>query len=156
MSSMTTTLTTRTRVIRSSVPSKRVLRTINPFVSMILRSRIHRLLISSVLLLTFTGRQTGKQFTIPVGYTREGDTLTLFSSRSWWKNLRNDGRVAIHLQGHKRTARPTVIEDRAAVLDAAQRLVTKYGFKAAGRRIGLALDTSPPPTPTELAAALAG
>ena len=142
--------------IRSTVPSRRVLRTINPFVSMILRSPLHRLLSSHVLLLTFTGRKTGKRFTIPVGYTREGDTFTLFSSKSWYKNLRGGGHVAVHLQGRRRTGRVEVIEDRAAVLDAAERLVAEYGLKEAGRRIGLALDTGPPPSPDELAAAMEG
>lgn len=132
------------RVIRSSVPSRRVLRMINPSVSAILRSPLHPML-SNRLLLTFTGRKTGKQFTIPVGYTCEGDTLTLFSSKSWYKNLRG-GRVAMHLQGRGRTGRAEVIEDRGAVLNAAERLVAKYGFKEAGRRVGLALDTSPPPS----------
>lgn len=148
-----TTITAPVRAIRSIVPSARVLRSINPFMAMILRSPLHRLLSSSMLMLTFTGRKTGKQFTIPVGYTREGNTLILFSSKSWWKNLRNDGRVAIHLQGRKRAGRAEVIEDRAAVVEAAERLVAAYGLKEAGRRIGLALDT-PPPTPVELAAAL--
>ena len=142
--------------IRSTVPSRRVLRTINPFVSMILRSPLHRLLSSHVLLLTFTGRKTGKRFTIPVGYTRKGDTFTLFSSKSWYKNLRGGGHVAVHLQGRRRTGRVEVIEDRAAVLDAAERLVAEYGLKEAGRRIGLALDTGPPPSPDELAAAMEG
>jgi hypothetical protein len=155
MSPVTTTTTTQAR-IRSTVPGRRVLRTINPFVSMILRSPLHRLLSSHVLLLTFTGRKAGKRFTIPVGYTREGDTLTLFSFKSWYKNLRGGGRIAMHLQGRRRTGRAEVIEDRAVVLEATERLVANYGLKEAGRRIGLALDTSPPPTTDELAAAMEG
>lgn len=154
--SATTTTATGPERIRSSVPSRRVLRTINPFVSAILRSPLHRLLSGSVLLLTFTGRKTGKRFTIPVNYTREGDTLILFSSRSWWKNLRADGRVAVHLQGRERTGQAEVIEERTALLEASERLVAKYGLKEAGRRIGLALDTSPPPSRDELALAMEG
>ena len=153
---MTTTTSAPERVIRSTVPSKRVLHIINPFVSMILRSPLHRLLSNSVLLLTFTGRKTGKQFTIPVGYTREGDTLTLFSSYSWWKNLRGDGRVAMHLQGRERTGRAEVIEESAAVVKAVEHLIEKYGLKDASNRTGLALDTDPPPSPDELAAAMEG
>src|SRR5215203_5825853 len=148
MSPVTTTTTTPAR-IRSIVPGRRVLRTINPFVAMILRSPLHRPLSSHVLLLIFTGRKTGKRFTIPVGYTREGDTFTLFSSKPWYKNLRGGGRVAIHLQGRRRTGRAEVIEDRAVVLEATERLVANYGLKEAGRRIGLALDISPTPTTDE-------
>ncbi|MGB3635445.1 MAG: nitroreductase/quinone reductase family protein [Rubrobacteraceae bacterium] len=154
MSSTTKTTTTAPARIRSSVPSKRVLRSINPFVSDTLRSPFHRLLSGGVMLLTFTGRKTGKQYTFPVNYAREGDTLTVFSSKSWWKNLRGGGRVAVRLQGRGRTARAEVIRDRAAVLEAVERLEAEYGLKGSGRRIGLTLDISPPPTRDELAAAL--
>jgi hypothetical protein len=81
----------------------RVLRLINPLVSMIVRSPLHRMLSNSVLLLTFTGRKTDKEFTIPVNYTREADSLTLFSSRSWHKNLSGGSRVAMYLRERTRT-----------------------------------------------------
>src|SRR5215207_998268 len=152
----TTAATPPARIIRSTVPSRRVLRTINPFVCMMLRSPLHRILSNSVLLLTFTGRKTGKLYTIPVGYTPEGDTLTLFSSKSWFKNLRGGRPVVVHLQGQGRTGRAEVIEEHAAVLDAAEHLVAEYGLKEAGSRIGLALDISPPPSPGELALAMEG
>ena len=156
MTPVTTTTAAPARVIRSTVPSRQVLRLSNPFVSMILRSPLHRVLSSQVLLLTFTGRKTGKLFTIPVGYTHEGDTLTLFSSKTWYKNLRGGGPVVVHLQGRGRTGRAEAIEDREAVLEAAKHLVAKYGHKEAGQRIGLALNISPPPTTEELAAAMEG
>ena len=156
MTPVTTTTAAPARTIESSVPSTRVLRTINPFVSTILRSPLHRVLSGSVLLLTFTGRKTGKRFTIPVGYTPEGDTLTLFSSRSWYKNLRGGSPVVVYLKGRGRTGLAEVIKDREAELETAERLIAKYGLKGAGRRIGLALDISPPPTKEELAAALDG
>ena len=143
------------RIISSTVPSRRVLRMIDPFVCMILRSPLHRLLSKGVLLLNFTGRKTWKQYTIPVGYTLEGHTLTLFSSYCWYKNLRG-ALVSMHLRGRKRVGRAKVIEEREAVLEAAEHLVAEYGLKGAGRRIGLALDISPPPTTDELVAALEG
>jgi hypothetical protein len=129
---------------------------VNPFVSAILRSPLHRLISGQVLLLSFTGRKTWKRYTIPVGYTREGDTLTLFSSKSWFKNLRGGSTVVVHIKGRGRMGFAEAIEDREAVLEAAEHLVAKYGFKEAGRRIGLALDISPPPTTDELAAAMGG
>ena len=152
---VTTTTTAPARVIESRVPSRLILRMINPFVSAILRSPLHRLISGQVLLLSFTGRKTWKRYTIPVGYTREGDTLTLFSSRSWYKNL--PGRsVTLNLEGGTQKGRAEVLEDRAAVLEEAEHLVAKYGLKEASARIGLALDIDPPPTKEELTAALEG
>lgn len=154
-SPLTTIKAAPERIIESSVPGRRVLRTINPFVSAILRSPLHRMLSGRLLLLTFTGRKTRKRYTIPVGYTREGDTLTLFSSRSWYKNL--PGRsVTLNLEGGTQKGRAEVLEDRAAVLEEAEHLVAKYGLKEASARIGLALDIDPPPTKEELATALEG
>lgn len=144
------------RIIGSCVPSRRVLRSINPFVSAILRSPLHRMLSGSLMLLTFTGHKTGKLITIPVGYTREGDTLTVFSSYSWHKNLRGGAPVAVHLQGRGRTGRAEVIEEREAVVEAVEHLVEKFGLNDATNRTGLALDINPPPTTDELAAAMDG
>ena len=152
----TATTTSPTRVIKSSVPSRWVLRTINPFVSAILRSPMHRLISGQVLLLSFTGRTSRKRYTIPVGYTREGETLILFSSRSWFKNLRGGSSVVVHLEGIRRTGYAEVIENHEEVLKATENLVDNYGLKEAGRSIGLTLDINPPPTTDELAAALEG
>jgi hypothetical protein len=143
--------------LRSTVPSTRVLRAINPFVSAILRSPVHRLLSGRVLLLTVTGRASGRTYAFPVGYVREADTLTILSGRhAWWKNLRGGAPVAVLLAGRRRRGRAEVIEDRAAVLAEVDRLVATYGRKGAGQRIGVALDTAPPPTREDLALAMRG
>jgi hypothetical protein len=138
------------------VPNTRVLRSINPFVATILRSPLHGLLSQRVLLFTFTGRLTGKAFTIPVEYTRERETLTIFCSHAWWKNLRGGARVSVRLQGHQCTGRAEPIEDPGSVLAAVEQLVALYGRKQAGRRIGIRLDTIPPPSSDELALAMQG
>jgi hypothetical protein len=151
---VTTTTAAPRRVIGSWVPSKWVLRIIKPFVSTILRSPLHRLLSDRLMLLTFYGRKTGRRFTIPVGYTREGDTLTFFSAYSWYKNLRGGRPVVVYLRGRDRTGLAEVIENPEAVLEEAEHLVAKYCLKGAGRKIGLALDINPPPTTEELAAAM--
>jgi deazaflavin-dependent oxidoreductase (nitroreductase family) len=143
--------------LRSTVPSARVLRAINPFVAALLRSPVHRLLSGQVLLLTVTGRRSGRAYTFPVGYVREADTLTIVSGRhAWWKNLRGGAPVAVLLAGRQRTGRAEVIEDRAAVLAEVDRLMARYGRKGAGQRIGVALDTTPPPTGEDLALAMRG
>jgi hypothetical protein len=40
----------------------------NPFMKGLLRSPLHRLLSGTLMLLTYTGRKTGKQYTIPIDY----------------------------------------------------------------------------------------
>ena len=142
--------------IRTSVPRTPVLHAINPFVSAILRSPLHRLLSPLVLLLTYTGRKTGRSYTIPVGYSREDDTFTIWSAHPWWKNLSGGAPVVVRLRGRQRTGWAVAIEDREAVLTEVERLVARCGLKEAGRRIGLALDTTPPPAPDDIAQAMQG
>ena len=62
----------------------------NPIVILLLHSPLHSLMDKSTILITFTGRKSGKTYTIPVSYVRDGDTLMMISQRehSWWKNLR--------------------------------------------------------------------
>src|SRR3954447_9985275 len=109
------TTTAAAAPIHVAVPSPRVLHLVNPIVAALLRSPFHRILSRGVLLLTFTGRRSGRRISTPVNYTREGDMLTVFSTRSWWKNLRG-ATVAVVLEGHPRTARATPTDDRATVL----------------------------------------
>ncbi len=45
----------------------------------LLRSPIHGMVSKTVLLITFTGRKSGKSFTTPVDYSQEGVQVSLFS-----------------------------------------------------------------------------
>src|SRR5579884_774696 len=79
----------------------------NPFVIVLLRSPWHSLLDAHTILLTVTGRKSGKRYTFPVSYVREGETLWVVSQRgrSWWKDLRGGAPVLVFVQGHTWQAR---------------------------------------------------
>jgi len=53
------------------------------------------------MLITITGRKTGKKYTTPVGYYRENGYLWILSSRdrTWWKNLQGGTEVSLLLKG---------------------------------------------------------
>jgi hypothetical protein len=48
----------------------------------------------STLLITFAGRKSGKMYTTPIVYLREGAALLMTTDSPWWKNLRGAGRAA--------------------------------------------------------------
>lgn len=146
---------TRAR-IKSSVPNRRVLRAINPVVGAILRSPLHYLLSDQLVLLTYTGRKTGKRYTIPVGYSREGEALIVPSAHAWWKNLRGGAAVEVRLRGRRYTGTAEPIEDPVRVAAEVERLIARYGPTEAGRRSGITLKATPPPTHEELVQALHG
>lgn len=92
----------------------------NGFVSLVLLSPIHGMLSKNILLITVTGRKTGRKYTTPVNYLRRGDVLTIVSqrTRTWWRNLRGGNDVALQLRGRKVTGKGKVIEDESGVVAA--------------------------------------
>ncbi len=54
-----------------------------------------------VALLMFTGRRTGKTYTIPVSYHREGEIVTVVTKRvrKWWRNFETPTDVELRLAG---------------------------------------------------------
>lgn len=80
-----------------------VTRLLNPFVKLLLRSPLHGIMSDNVILVTFTGRKSGKRYVTPVSYVREGNTITFLTHGSWWKTLRVKGgtgvRVLLRVRG---------------------------------------------------------
>src|SRR5260370_1258126 len=71
----------------------------NPISKTILRSPLHGMLSRQFLLITFTGRKSGKVFTTPAMYEQQGETLLLRVGYPWWKNLRDGAAVRVRLRG---------------------------------------------------------
>ena len=76
----------------------------NALVGGVLRSPLHRTMSRSLLLLTYQGRRTGKEYTIPVGYARyRQDELVVVAGRpggkTWWTNMRGSLPVRVRLAG---------------------------------------------------------
>ena len=72
----------------------------NDFVKLALRSPLQAMM-GDTMLITVTGRKTGRKITLPVGFYREGNTLWIISSRdrTWWRNIGTGAEVDIHLHG---------------------------------------------------------
>jgi len=91
----------------------------NHIVRFMLRSPLHGIMSSSTMLLTYTGRKSGKKYTLPIGYLRQDDTLTTITSRSrvWWRNLRRGADVTVLMQGKQYKAHGEVVEDQVSVVE---------------------------------------
>ena len=73
----------------------------NGFIAWLLRSPLHGLLSGNTLLITVTGRKTGRPITTPVNYVRDGDRLWVISNRdrTWWRNLTGGAPVTVRVRG---------------------------------------------------------
>jgi deazaflavin-dependent oxidoreductase (nitroreductase family) len=72
----------------------------NDFMAWFLRSPFHGMLSGGMMLITVTGRKTGKAYTTPVGYYVEGENLLVITSRErkWWRNLQGGAKVQLLLK----------------------------------------------------------
>ncbi len=89
----------------------------NSVMAWLLRSPMHGVISRNFMLVTVKGRKSGKPYTTPVNYSRNGDTLTVVSQRdrTWWRNLRGGRPVTVRLQGRDWSGSGTVTEDDAGV-----------------------------------------
>lgn len=67
-----------------------------------------RLVGRGIVVISYVGRRSGKQVSLPVGYLRSGDEITinvaLPDRKSWWRNfLGAGGPISLHLNGVDRS-----------------------------------------------------
>jgi len=117
----------------------------NPFVRAILRSPLHRMLSGSLLLVTYTGRKSGRTYTIPVMYAEAGNDLLVYVGRSsekvWWRNLKDVASVRVRSEGGKTRplARVSIVDSGPGIpLSMLTRIWTPFATsKPQGTGLGL-------------------
>ncbi len=130
------------------VLSKRLMAVVNVVVRGLLRSPLHFLLSESLLLLTYWGQKSGKRYTNPVSYTREGAvvTVTAFTSRTWWKQVRVGASVLVEIKRQQiRGTAEVISEDHAKIIASLLALLRKNPRLAKGYHIPLNADGHPDP-----------
>ena len=79
------------------------LRIANPLVRWALSSRAHRPFSGALLVLSYTGRRSGRAHSLPLQYARSGDGLVVMagtaSQKTWWRNFRTPTPVTVTLAG---------------------------------------------------------
>ena len=69
--------------MRLSRVLQRMVRYFNPVARFLLATPFHSLMSGRLMLLSFTGRKTGRLYTRPVSYVRVGDSLLVPGGGSW-------------------------------------------------------------------------
>ena len=111
----------------------------NPIMTWFLRSPFHGVISRGVMLITVTGRKSGKTISTPTNYLRDGDTLWVISwrERTWWRNLRGGAQVRVLLAGRGVEGRGQVIEEEKALAQSLSAYYQKVPQYAKYAKIGL-------------------
>ena len=100
----------------------------NPFVRLILRSPLHGLFSSALLLITYHGRKSGKEYTLPVQYVQDGNNIYIVpgyaEKKTWWRNLEGGMDVQLRLKGQTMRGRGILLEREAD----AEEILKWFGF----------------------------
>ncbi|CDO32156.1 nitroreductase/quinone reductase family protein [Mycolicibacterium porcinum] len=80
-----------------------LVRVVTPLVKVVLRSPAHGWLSRSMMLLTVTGRRTGRRYEIPISYVADGAVVTCITGieNAWWKNLRGGAEVTVLMERNR-------------------------------------------------------
>ena len=135
-------------------PPLLLVRLANPVMRRLLASPLHALASSQLLLLHFIGRRTGRRYTVPTGYHDLDGVLSVLTNSGWRVNFRGGADIQVTLQGRRRPARATLVEDPDTVAAAYQGVIDRLGWQAAQRRLGIRINVGRPPTRDELVEAV--
>jgi len=115
---------------------------INRLVEWILRSWFSGLLDRSVMLISVKGRRRGREYTFPVEYVDDGDSIWVLPAhperKTWWRNLDAETPIRLRLRGvnFSGTARAFRGDaDRATVVEGLRAYLRR--FPRSARAVGI-------------------
>jgi hypothetical protein len=92
----------------------------------LLDSPLHWPLSRWFAVLAWNGRKTGRKYSTPVSYVREGDTVFVTTGDRWWRNLGGGAPVTMRIAGHWWQASAKPLVDAPASRAEHERLFRKH------------------------------
>ncbi len=140
--------------VEDARPPRVVLRVVNPVIRALLRSPLHGLLSKQLMLLSVTGRKTGRTYAVPVGRHESNGMLLVSVSGRWRHNLRGGAPVRLTLDGRERAGYAELEEEPGQVARTFKLLLDRLG-PAGPPLLGLKINIHRPPTVDEVQPAVA-
>jgi hypothetical protein len=137
-----------------SHPPPAVLRVVNPVMRLLLRTPVAGGARKQMMVVSFSGRKTGRQYSIPLSAHRIDSDLYALTAAPWRLNFRDGAPAQVLHDGKTTTMRGELIEDRAVVADLYLRCSESYGVKGAQRAMGLKFRDQRIPTAEEFSEAV--
>jgi len=87
-----------------------------PIVALAASPRLGKMLRRNITLISYTGRRSGRTFSIPVAYRRRGDEIEIVpnmpDAKTWWRNFLGDGApMSLTLDGIERSGHAVAKRD---------------------------------------------
>ena len=130
-------MTEQTPAVTISHPPERLLHAVNPALRFLLRTPLAGAARKQLMVLNFTGRKSGRQYSIPVSAHRIDNDLYALASAGWKANFRDGATAEVLYDGKTTKMRGELIRDPATVADLSRRCAESYGAKNAQRMMGL-------------------
>jgi hypothetical protein len=88
-----------------------------PIVALAASPRFGKMLRRNITLISYTGRRSGRTFSIPVAYRRRGDEIEIVpnmpDAKTWWRNFLGDGApMSLTLDGIERSGHAVAHRDQ--------------------------------------------
>jgi hypothetical protein len=103
---------------------------------------------SRLITVCVVGRKSGRHYSVPVAYTRQGAVLLIGTPFAWGRNLRTGEPVDIRLKGERRAAEVEAFIDEAGVVEQYGVMARDNPNFAKFNKIGL--DAAGNPSPEDL------
>ena len=110
----------------------------NTLATSVLRSPLHGVMSRSLLVLTYTGRRSGTNYTIPLQYIEHNGELCIWAGsadeKTWWRNFEKFGAVDVRLRGRDRTGKACVIDNPARRIDVLRAYLERFPYTSPSGR----------------------
>lgn len=107
---------------------------INPVMKTLLRSPLHFIFSGSIMLIGFRGLKTGRQYSTPVRYMREGEVIRCSTEKKnlWWRNLAKGAEITLRIKGQDLRFRAIpIVEDPEKTVAYLERFLQAFPEDAA-------------------------
>jgi hypothetical protein len=147
-------MTEQSPAITVSHPPAAILRVVNPILRFLLRTPVMGGARKELMVVSFNGRKTGRQYTIPLSAHRIDNDLYALTGAPWKQNFRDGAAAEVFHDGKTTTMHGELIQDRSVVAGLYRRCTESYGVKGAQPRMGLKFRDQRIPTLEEFAEAV--
>jgi hypothetical protein len=135
-------------------PPSAILRAVNPVLKSLLGTPLAGPLRKQLMVLNFTGRKSGKQFSLPVSAHVIDNDLYALAGANWKHNFKGGAPARVVYDGKTTEMRGELLPNGPAIADLYHRCAQSYGVKRAQRMMGLQFRDNRIPTPEEFGEAI--